>query len=220
MTIVDEYGNVQVLETTNGHPFWVVMDEPDLSRAAREFVLENGTVIYHENIDPGLCGFWVEAKDLRPGDVFIGANGELSVLVSVERVQFDETIKVYNFTVDGNHDYFVIAKIDNYGQTCILVHNANYLKKNMEKAGMTKPAGNYHAHHDLPQAKRFQDKWKNAGLNNNVAKYGRWIEGTTHLKWSKAFNAKWDKFFDKNPGATQTQILNFMKKLRRMEQFQ
>jgi hypothetical protein len=27
-------------------------------------------------------------------------------------------------TIDGNHDYFVIAQEYEYGQTCILVHNA------------------------------------------------------------------------------------------------
>ena len=75
-------------------------------------------------------GFSAGAKDLREGDVFVGANGELSTLVNLERVQFDETIKVYNFTVDGNHNYFVIAKTGDYGQTCILVHNA---KKNYGK---------------------------------------------------------------------------------------
>jgi len=89
------------------------------------FVNENGVVLYHENIEPGLNGFWVEAKDLREGDVFLGANGELLTLVAKERVEFEESITVYNFTVDGNHNYFVIAAEDEYGQTCILVHNAD-----------------------------------------------------------------------------------------------
>ena len=66
----------------------------------------------------------VDAKDLREGDVFLGANGELSTVVSNERVEFPEGITVYNFTVDGNHNYFVIAETDEFGQTCILVHNA------------------------------------------------------------------------------------------------
>jgi hypothetical protein len=124
LTIVDEQGCEQILETTDGHPFWVVTDEPDLSRAARSVVDENGFILYHENLEAGLNGFWVEAKDLREGDIFIGANGELSILVSAERVVFPENIKVYNFTVDGNHDYFVIAQVGDYGQTCVLVHNA------------------------------------------------------------------------------------------------
>jgi hypothetical protein len=50
LAIVDENGNEQILETTDSHPFWVVTDNPDLSRAAREVVDENGTILYHENI--------------------------------------------------------------------------------------------------------------------------------------------------------------------------
>ena len=63
LTIVDESGNEHVIESTDVHPFWVVTNEPDLDRAARE--LADG--FYHENITPGLGGFWVEAKDLRVG---------------------------------------------------------------------------------------------------------------------------------------------------------
>ena len=95
----------------------MVTDEPDLERAAREVVDENGVILYHENLEPGLNGFWVEAKDLREGDIFLGANGELVVLISTERVEFEESIKVYNFTVDGNHNYFVIAETDEYPPT-------------------------------------------------------------------------------------------------------
>ena len=124
LTIVDEDGYVQVIETTDSHPFWVVTDDPDLGRAARDVVDENGVLLYHNNIAPGLNGFWVEAKDLREGDVFLGANGELSELVAKERVEFPDGVKVYNFLVDGNNDYFVIAQVGEYGQTCILAHNA------------------------------------------------------------------------------------------------
>ncbi|MDR0521941.1 MAG: hypothetical protein LBH00_08845 [Planctomycetaceae bacterium] len=124
LTIVDENGNEQVIETTDSHPFWVVSDNPELWRAAQEVVNENGTILYHENLGITEDGYWVEAKDLHEGDVFIGANGELSTLVEKERVEFPEGITVYNFTVDGNHDYFVIAQTAELGQTCVLVHNA------------------------------------------------------------------------------------------------
>jgi len=120
LTILDEDGNEQVIETTDTHPFWVVTDEPDLERAARE--LADG--FYHENIEPGLNGFWVEAKDLRVGDVFLGANGELSMLTNAVRVEQSGGIAVFNFTVEGNHNYFILAKEYEYGQTSILVHNA------------------------------------------------------------------------------------------------
>ena len=102
----------------------IVGGNPDNASAARSVVDENGVWLYHENVGPTEHGFWVEAKDLRDGDVFLGANGELSTLIATERVVFPDGVKVYNFTVDGNHDYFVIAATDEFGQTCVLVHNA------------------------------------------------------------------------------------------------
>jgi len=96
LTIVDEDGNEQIIETTDTHPFWIVTDEPDLERAARE--LADG--FYHENVAPGLNGFWVEAKDLCVGDVFLGTNGELSTLTNVVRVKQEGGIAVFNFTME------------------------------------------------------------------------------------------------------------------------
>ena len=96
-----------------------------MERAARAVVDENGVTLYHHNIDPTENGFWVEAKDLRVGDVFLGANGELTTVVAIERVDYPDGIMVYNFSVDGNHNYFVIAEGDEYGQTSVLVHNAS-----------------------------------------------------------------------------------------------
>jgi len=47
LTVIDEHGNEQVIETTDSHPFWVVTDDPDLERAARGTVDENGVILYH-----------------------------------------------------------------------------------------------------------------------------------------------------------------------------
>jgi hypothetical protein len=134
LTIVDEDGNEQVIETTDTHPFWVVTDDPDLERAARE--LADG--FYHENITPGLGGFWVEAKDLRVGDAFLGANDELSTLINIVRVEQTGGIAVFNFTVEGNHNYFILAKEYEYGQTSILVHNGTCIR-NAHLAGKNHP---------------------------------------------------------------------------------
>jgi len=57
LTIEDEEGNIQVLEVTDAHPFWVVTDDPDLERAARNVVDENGVWLYHANIGPTENGF-------------------------------------------------------------------------------------------------------------------------------------------------------------------
>ena len=87
---------------------------------------DNGVLLYHENLEPGLNGFWVEAKDLRVGDTFLGANGELSTLTGKLRLDFEGGIAVFNIEVEGNHNYFILAKEYEYGQSCVLVHNAGY----------------------------------------------------------------------------------------------
>ena len=123
LTILDAKGNEQVIEVTDAHPFWVVSDAPDLSRAARSLAYENGVTIYHGDVSPGLNGYWVEAKDLQIGDVFLGADGTLSTLANTVRIDQEGGIAVFNFTVEGNHNYFILAKEYGYGQTCVLVHN-------------------------------------------------------------------------------------------------
>ena len=40
------------------------------------------------------------------------------------RVEQEGGIAVFNFTVEGNHNYFILAKEYEFGQTCVLVHNA------------------------------------------------------------------------------------------------
>ena len=96
LTFTDEDGNIQTIETTDGHPFWVVTGNPDLSRAARDYVFENDQWLFHENVTPTEFGYWVEAKDLQIGDVFLGANGELSTLVGTLRLEVEGGIAVYN----------------------------------------------------------------------------------------------------------------------------
>ena len=157
LTILDEQGREQVIETTDSHPFWVVTEEPDLERAARSIVDENGVWLYHENVGPTEHGFWVEAKDLKVGDVFIGANGELTTLTNIVRVEQSGGINVFNFTVAGNHNYFILAKEYEYGQTCILVHNADC-----------------HGHHSLPM---FLGGNKNQHLTN--------LNSTVHSEYHK-----------------------------------
>ena len=161
LTIVDDEGNEQVIETTDTHPFWVVTDDPDLERAARSVVDENGVWLYHENVSPTEHGFWVEAKDLQIGDVFLGANGELSTLTNLVRVKQDGGIAVFNFTVEGNHNYFILAKEYEYGQTCVLVHNGNPCNQpRNEKGQFTSGAGGNTA--DTIQGNAAHNNYQNA----------------------------------------------------------
>jgi len=47
---------------------------------------------------------WVEAQHLKVGNAIAVAEGDLLVR-QIERV--DQPLKVYNFTVEGDHTYFV-----------------------------------------------------------------------------------------------------------------
>ena len=64
--------------------------------ATIDYVYENGVWLYHENVTPTEHGYWVEAKDLRVGDVFLGANGDLSTLTNIVRIEQAGGIAVFN----------------------------------------------------------------------------------------------------------------------------
>jgi hypothetical protein len=125
---VRNQNETQIFETTDSHPFWVVTNTPDLNRAARDAVTEGSITLQHENLAVTKNGFYVEAKDLKVGDTFIGANGEPSTLEATDRKEYPNGISVYNFTVEDNHNYFVIANYEAFqnGSMPVLVHNAKY----------------------------------------------------------------------------------------------
>jgi hypothetical protein len=123
---VHDSNKTQIFETTDSHPFWVVTDTPDLSRAAQENVTDNGVWLHHENVDTTEHGYYVEAGHLQVGDVFISPHGKLSTLEKTERTEYPNGITVYNFEVEDNHNYFVIANPEAFqnGAEPVLVHNA------------------------------------------------------------------------------------------------
>lgn len=98
------------VESTKHHPVWVVEGEaledrpkPDHVRQA-ELEIESATV----------PGRWVDAGDLRVGDVLLKRSGER---VAIEALQLQLIVaKVYNFQVEQLHNYAV-------GLNGLLVHN-------------------------------------------------------------------------------------------------
>jgi hypothetical protein len=132
LTVLGTNNVTQTFGTTDSHAYWVVTDKPDLSRVARDVVEENGVILQHENLVVTDHGFYVEAKNLRVGDIFIGPSGELTTFVDSQRVDYPDGITVYNFTVEDDHNYFVIANYEAYqnGAEPVLVHNANYSQQN------------------------------------------------------------------------------------------
>ncbi|WP_167882024.1 polymorphic toxin-type HINT domain-containing protein [Leptospira montravelensis] len=84
------------LETTWNHPFRV----KNQGHALEKFSIETTD--------------WVEAKDLHPGDVALGADGKELVITDITIDEREET--VYNFEVAEYHTYFV-------GEVGVWVHN-------------------------------------------------------------------------------------------------
>ena len=60
---------------------------------------------------------WVRAFNVKVGDWMLSSDNEKIEITNIEYVKYDEPIKTYNFTVDGNSNYFVT-------DIQVLVHNA------------------------------------------------------------------------------------------------
>lgn len=60
---------------------------------------------------------WVRAYDVKSGDNMLSINGKKIEITNIEYKKYDEPIKTYNLTVEGNSNYFVT-------DIQVLVHNA------------------------------------------------------------------------------------------------
>jgi hypothetical protein len=149
LTIRGENGIQQTVQTTDNHAFWVVTDKPDLERMAREMVtVENvgheDIELFDENLAVTENGFYVEAKNLRVGDRFLDSSENLLTLIETRREEFPNGITVYNFTVEDDHNYFVIANYEAFqnGSQPVLVHNSKNCSHGNSKDS-SKPATLY-----------------------------------------------------------------------------
>ncbi|MDH5268545.1 MAG: Hint domain-containing protein [Candidatus Krumholzibacteria bacterium] len=79
---------------------------------ALEYIVINGEISV-TGTHPFLVGNdWVEARDIRVGDVLAGSDGTAVLVDSVESIDYG--VRVFNITVSGNHTFFADG---------ILVHN-------------------------------------------------------------------------------------------------
>ncbi len=72
---------------------------------------------------------WVDASDLAPNDIVYTKDWGAATVKSVNLLELDEPVEVFNFEVEDCHTYFV-------GYSCILVHNAgctDAAKKGIQK---------------------------------------------------------------------------------------
>ena len=84
ISLIDNSGKLQVITTTDDHPFWVV---------------ERGE--------------YFKPEDLRRGMTMIGPNEERQAVVNVFREDHPESVPVYNFCVNEFKTYFVSQSSDN-----------------------------------------------------------------------------------------------------------
>lgn len=83
-------------------------------------------------------GGWVDAKDLRAGDILVNVNGEKVVVEQVSHEILESSVKVYNFEVADNHTYLV----GNDGG--VIVHNAKCKKVGDHQLNAKKPEQIHH----------------------------------------------------------------------------
>ncbi|CAH0198674.1 polymorphic toxin-type HINT domain-containing protein [Chryseobacterium sp. Bi04] len=125
--VVAENGNIKIEDIKEGDLVWSYNEETGKKELKRVIALSRNTssslVRISVNDTEISCtpehpfyvrGSWIEAKDLTKGMPLTTLDGKIS---PVESITFlDEKVKVYNFEVEGNHNYYVSEK-------GILVHN-------------------------------------------------------------------------------------------------
>jgi hypothetical protein len=120
-------GSEHLIECTDEHPFWV---------ANRERIAQDQSQT--------LSGEWSPAKELQIGDVLTGVKGQDRQVISVGRTNFDIWRQVYNFTVEGDHTYFVAPPDDPHG--IVLAHNAKTCATGSKRYGKYKRRADDYKH--------------------------------------------------------------------------
>jgi hypothetical protein len=99
--------NAETIESTGGHPFWVVAGEGLSNRPQPDHV---------DALEPGAAapGQWVDARDLRAGDLLLQRSGDV---VKIRRIRsYTHCLRVFNLHVAELQSYAV-------GFSQVLTHN-------------------------------------------------------------------------------------------------
>ena len=116
-------------------------------------------------------GSWVEAKDLIKGMSLTTLEGKISSVESVELL--DGKVKVYNFEVEGNHNYYVSEK-------GILVHNDCGVSKIIEAM----PSSLKQLNMCKDFAAELMKRMTGQGMKGELLT----LKSETDFIWSNAFN--------------------------------
>ncbi|PWT92835.1 MAG: hypothetical protein C5B54_02890, partial [Acidobacteria bacterium] len=144
-------GEQQTLRPTAKHPFWIKRGDK--------------------------TGQWVPAGRVQVGDRVMTPQGQWRTIAHVAPIEGQQT--VYNFEVEGDHDYFV-------GPTGLLVHNgcgSAELGRNLEEAGFEREEGDA-AHHIVaethPAAADARAVLEIEGISINSAENGVFLAQEYH----------------------------------------
>ncbi len=109
--VVTVRSNGAEVRSTYHHPYWVVSGEELDVRPVPEMLGESGMEI------PGVPGRWVDAGDLRVGDVLFSRETGTSTVESVDTEH--QPVQVFHIYVEELHNYAV-------GDSQWLVHNGHH----------------------------------------------------------------------------------------------
>ena len=138
---------------------------------------------------------WVDAANLVPNDVVYTKDWGTATVKSVNLLELDEPIEVFNFEVEDCHTYFV-------GELGVLVHNActkNNYRSNAKKYYNTDGVGQ-EAHHIFPR--KYENFFASKGMNIHAPQNIKFMQTAGHRTNSYAYNKMWGQFIHENPKAS------------------
>jgi len=101
---------------------------------------------------------WVNASELAPGDILYTKDWDTATVKSVNLLELDEPVEVYNFEVEDCHTYFV-------GDRAVIVHNNCQIHGKAH--GKTVHLNAINAKRDLlASSGNYTDIWLNMQLNS------------------------------------------------------
>ena len=146
---------------------------------------------------------WVNAADLKPGSIVYTKDWNTEVVLSVNLLELDEPVDVFNFEVEDCHTYFV-------GDGCILVHNLGCTQTNTSGIGQK--------HHPFSR-KIVKAANGNPNLKGQVTRNSGTLKALTkeahqgYQTWHRELDDKVVTWITKNKTASLSDFTNYMNQL-------
>lgn len=146
---------------------------------------------------------WVNAADLNPNDIVYTQDWNTATVKSVNLLELDEPVEVFNFEVEDCHTYFV-------GDSCILVHNLGCTQTNTSGVGQK--------HHPFSR-KIVRAANDNPKLKGHVTRNSGTVKALTadghkgYQAWHRELDDNIVKWIGDNKTASLSDFTNYMNQL-------